>query len=101
MRQLHRRGWYGALPHLETGLFMEGVSMQLTIRRQIAHALFLSLALPACGADAVGVDTPEDVSAVGAAVTSASTVKASWSTWTWPARSRSSRTGPTSSMRRP
>jgi hypothetical protein len=46
--------------------------MQLMIGRRIAHALFLSLALPACGADGFGVETPEDVS-VGAAVTSAST----------------------------
>ena len=45
----------------------------MIIRRQIAHALFLSLALPACGADAEGVETSEDVSVVGAAVTSAST----------------------------
>ena len=47
--------------------------MQSIIRRQIAHALFLSLALPACGADAVDVEMPEDVSVVDAAVTSAST----------------------------
>lgn len=45
----------------------------MIIRRQIAHALVLSLALPGCGADAVGVETSEDVSVVGDAATSAST----------------------------
>lgn len=47
--------------------------MQSLFRRQIARPLFLSLALPACGADAVGVETSEDVSVVDAAATSAST----------------------------